>query len=149
MATRASAAPLTPISAVNRALRGRGPTASLDKCIRSVFHLRADATPHVVRRFEDLVRSTMSPEPGTLGREELEAVVDKLEQRRSARLLKKQIQEERAAMELAEAEADRFKENQLRGGRAAAKRKEYLEVAEAAGNTPVPRLQRDNLGRGI
>ena len=94
---------MTPITAINHGLRGHHPPPSFEGRATAVLGLREEATPEVCGQLESIFHTVMSPEQGALDKDdlkqELDKVIDKLEVRRSARLLTQQILAEREEME--------------------------------------------------
>ena len=128
-------APITPISAINRALRGRAPPTDLLPHAQNIVNLRQDATPGVTGSVADLMSTAMSPEEGTLTRdeckEELGSLVKVLQRRCSARLAIKKISDERERL-LGEAERERKRERTRQGIAPWVARREGMKEAQEA-----------------
>ena len=126
-------APRTPISGINRGLRGAHPPGTFEGQgeAREVLGLREECSPEVCGQIESIFRTLTSPEPGTLDRDELKEELDKiigtLSTRRSSRVAKAKILKEREEMEKAEAAADEYRNKQLSGARWMARRCNAVE----------------------
>ena len=108
--------PVTPITAVNRALRGRTPPGSFEPQAKEIFALREVASPMVSGRLGSVVSTMMSPEEGTLSKEdiklEIKAILGELKRRAALRDELQQIADEKMAMEKAEKEAEAYRRKQ-------------------------------------
>ena len=139
-------APRTPISAIRRGLRGAHPPGSFEARARAVIGLREDCSPEVCSRLTSIFRTLASPEPGTLDRDELrselDGIAEELKGRRSKRLFKKQVLEERKKMEEAEEAAAAYRRKQMSGARWRARKQSVAEGHQEQLNDRLKRWER-------
>ena len=119
--------PATPITALTIALRGREPTLSLGESARAILRLRGEASPHVTQMFSSIVETWMSPELGTVPKEELmekleKDVIGQLEQRRSRRIMHEKIKKMRREEEAKEAAIEEYNRKVIVGAKRMANR---------------------------